>query len=70
MSGGRTRFRAFKSLGGAHFIEDGQDGSRVAIVFRGDRAPEKTAAMLRVMVDALNKAAASHKDKEQEHGKH
>lgn len=70
MSGERPRFRAFKSLGGAHFIEDGQDGSRVAIVFRGDRAPEKTAAMLRVMVDALNRATATTKNKEHTYGNH
>lgn len=55
------RFRAFKSLGGAYFIEDAQDGSRVALIFRGKRAGEKTAAMVRVMVDALNRASTPQK---------
>ena len=57
----QPRFRAIRSLGGAWFFEDGLDGSRVALVFRGKRAGEKTAAMVRVMIDALNLAGTPKK---------
>lgn len=52
------RFRVTRTLGGVRCIEDRSDASLVAMVLRGNRSEEKTAAMLKVMVDALNAAVS------------
>ena len=51
------RFRVTRTLGGVRCIEDRSDESLVAmIVGTSKRSTEKTEAMIRVMVDALNAA--------------
>ena len=52
----RPRFRVTRTLGGVRCIEDRHDGSTVAMVVAGKRSTEKTEAMIKVMVDALNAA--------------
>lgn len=54
----QPRFHVARTLGGARYIEDRSDHSMVAMVLRGDRSEERTAAMLKVMVDALNAAVS------------
>ena len=58
MSDTTQRFILVRTRVDAWFIRDTSDGSTVCFVSRGRRAPEKTQAMVRTMLDALNEKAA------------
>lgn len=51
------RFIKTTSQSGVRFIKDTKDDSLVCIVQAGKRPPEHTEAMIKVMLDALNRAA-------------
>lgn len=50
------RFITFKTAGGARFIKDCKDNSKVCIVLNSGRDTAHTDAMVKVMLDALNGA--------------
>lgn len=55
------RFIKTTSAGGAWFIRDRKEGRPIAVFFKGDRPQEQSEAMLKVMLDALNKAVERRK---------
>ncbi len=52
------RFILVRTRADAWNIRDMSDGSVVCFILRGGRAPEKTQAMVKTMLDALNEKAA------------
>ena len=58
MAGHPQRFILRRSQANAWFIKDMSDESLVCIIHQGKRAPEKTQAMVKVMLAALNAAGA------------
>lgn len=52
----KPRFIKTSSVAGAWFIKDKKDDSIVAIIQRGNRPVERTEAMVKVMLEALNTA--------------
>lgn len=58
MSGHPQRFILRRSQADAWFIKDQRDQSLVCIIQKGKRPLEKTQAMVKVMLDALNAASA------------
>lgn len=58
MAGHPQRFILRRSQADAWFIKDQHDESLVCIIQKGKRPQEKTQAMVKVMLDALNAAVA------------
>lgn len=58
------RFIATHNLADVWFIRDTKDDSLVCIMNKGKRGAEKTKAMMKVMMDALNDTAekGQHRD--------
>lgn len=52
------RFILVRTRADAWNIRDTSDGSAVCFILRGSRAPERTQAMVKTMLDALNEKAA------------
>lgn len=61
MAGHPQRFILRRSQANAWFIKDLSDDSLVCFVHQGRRPLEKTQAMVKVMLDALNAAGAPRK---------
>ncbi|WP_165078095.1 MULTISPECIES: hypothetical protein [unclassified Desulfovibrio] len=61
MAGHPQRFILRRSQADAWFIKDQKDDSLVCIVQKGKRPLEKTEAMVKVMLAALNAAGAPRK---------
>lgn len=57
MPNNTQRFILRRTQADAWLIRDNKDGSVVCFVHKGCRSPEKTQAMVNVMLDALNAAA-------------
>lgn len=66
MSDATQRFILVRTRVDAWFIRDTSDGSTVCFVSRGRRAPEKTQAMVRTMLDALNEKDARFRARRKE----
>ncbi|EGW52125.1 hypothetical protein HMPREF1022_00908 [Desulfovibrio sp. 6_1_46AFAA] len=64
MPSNTQRFILRRTQADAWLIRDNKDGSVVCFVHKGRRAPEKTQAMVKVMLDALNAAAQLQRTKE------
>lgn len=52
------RFILVRTRADAWNIRDTSDGSAVCFILRGSRAPERTQAMVKTMLDALNEKDA------------
>lgn len=61
MSGHPQRFILRRSQADAWMIKDQNDDSLVCIIQKGKRPLEKTQAMVKVMLDALNNAGTPKK---------
>lgn len=58
MSGHPQRFILRRSQADSWFIKDQKDGSLVCIIQKGKRPLERTQAMVKVMLEALNRVGA------------
>lgn len=54
------RFTIVKNFGGMRFIKDRKDNTTVATIHGYGREPEKTEAMMNVMLDALNNTVSHY----------
>lgn len=68
MSNNLQRFTLRKTAANAWYIRDNSDDSIVCMLHRGRRAPEKTQAMITVMLRALNDACQHAATKGAERG--
>ncbi len=62
MPNNTQRFILRRTQADAWLIRDNKDGSVVCFVHKGRRAQEKTQAMVKVMLDALNAAGTPKKE--------
>ncbi|WP_300707286.1 hypothetical protein [uncultured Desulfovibrio sp.] len=58
MPNNAQRFILVRTRADAWNIRDTSDGSAVCFILRGSRAPERTQAMVKTMLDALNEKDA------------